>query len=80
MDRQVMKPEQALRDAVADLIADLPKKLRKHEGAASAAFLNYVDPMEPFPWVFTAAQEQRRVCRTDFTRAPPEPRNAYCCH
>ena len=77
MDMRVRKPERAIRDAVADLLADLPKKLRKHEGAATAAFLNYVDPMEPFPLVYGAAQEQRRVCRTVFTRASAGPRNAY---
>ena len=79
MDMHVTNPERAIRDAVADLLADLPKKLRKHEGAATAAFLNYVDPMEPFPMVYGAAQEQRRVCRTVFTRARARTTNTYCC-
>ena len=75
---RVGKAEQPIRDAVADLLADLPKKLRKHEGAATAAFLNYVDPMEPFPLVYGAAQEQRRVCRTVCTRARARTTRAYC--
>ena len=59
------KPERALRDAVAGLRADLPSKLRKHEDITVRAFIDHVDPRDPFPLVFAACQFERRVCRCE---------------
>ena len=65
VDRRERKPERAIRDAVEGLRADLPSKLRKHEDIAVCAFVDYVDPRNPFPLVFVASQCERRVCRCE---------------